>query len=174
MRECNTRYLAIRDYLRAHNPANPISFKRYDFTVLDVGAYNGYFCHRLHDDFHAQCTAVDNQAALAPAPGVKVIKKLITPDGIRELGHFNVVLCLSVLHHWPNWHDYLKALLSAGDLVFIESANPAERGLGRYRDYAVGAQAQLSQIGTPIAHSLPIVGEQLRPLWAITPDGGSR
>jgi hypothetical protein len=104
---------------------------------------------------------------------VQVIKHLLTPATIGQLGHFDVVLCLSVLHHWPNWRDYLDALLAAGDLVFIESANPAEVGLGRHRDDAVGAHVELSKIGTPIAHTRPIVGEHLRPLWVIAPTGGT-
>ena len=136
-------------------------------TVLDLGAYTGYFCRRLHDDFGAQCTAVDNNPSLTESEGVTVIPRLLNPDGIRELGHFDVTLCLSVLHHHANWYDYLPALLDSADVVFIETANPNEQMNNQYKPFAIGAHREMEKIGKVIAETPPMYGNALRPLWVV-------
>src|SRR5882762_5683307 len=95
-RDAAGRYDAIKRYLVARQGREDVrQFK--DPTVLEIGAYNGYFCHRLHDDFNAQCLAVDGQPFLTARPGTNVLHKLATPDDIVGLGAFDIVLCLSVL-----------------------------------------------------------------------------
>ncbi len=159
-RDCDGRFQAIKNYLLEKGGHD------YAFSVLEVGAYNGYFCRRLHDDFNAECLAVDNNPRLEEAPGVRVIPKLLNPDAIRELGHFDVTMCMSVLHHRQDWYDFIDALLKSADVIFIETANPNEN-LGQYKPYAVGAHLELGKIGTVIAQTAPMYGNHLRPLWVV-------
>ena len=120
-RDAAGRYQAIADYLRKH----PIG-KGEPFTCLDFGAYGGYFCQRLTEDFGASCTAVDDYKDLTPSPGVTVVNERLTADQLARLGSFDVVLALSVLHHVLDWRRHLDALLSAGTVLFIEVASPGE------------------------------------------------
>jgi hypothetical protein len=160
-RDCAARYQAIADHLKAYGPLSPPK-------VLDVGAYTGYFCRRLYSDFRAQCVAVDSNSRLRPSEGVTVINETITPDGIRELGHFDAALCLSVLHHHKNWYEYLGVLLEVADICYIETANPQEN-LGSHRAYAVGAHNELSKMGEVLCCTAPMTGEKnhLRSLWVV-------
>jgi 2-polyprenyl-3-methyl-5-hydroxy-6-metoxy-1,4-benzoquinol methylase len=166
LRQCNSRYLAIEDHLK-HNGWQYTPSLNEPMTVLDLGAYTGYFCKRLHDTFGAQCVAVDNQPRLKASEGVRVIKELLNPGRIRrELGHFDVALCLSVLHHHADWYDYITALRESADLCFFETAS-LDEPLGSYRGYAAGAEEVLTDIGTIIARTPPMHGQHLRPLWAV-------
>ena len=116
-RDGNTRYEAIRNYLLANDIGdNP--------TVLDLGAWNGYFSRRLAEDFDAHCTAVDDTLELQPYPGVTVINRRLAADEITET--YDVVIAMSVLHHLDNWRQYLDAILAAGKVVFLEVAIPDE------------------------------------------------
>ena len=154
LRDCSGRYRAIKNHL----PSGPL-------RVLDIGAYNGYFCRRLVDDFDAQCVAVDNAPELEPYRNVSVMSGHVTPMQIRVPGGFNVVLCLSVLHHWPNWADYLSAMLSTGATVFIESADPAEN-LGHPKtEWATELHGAMQTLGRVIHYCPNIHGTHLRPLW---------
>lgn len=155
LRDCSGRYRAIKEHL-------PDSV----LHVLDIGAYNGYFCRRLVDDFSPRCVAVDDAPELQHYRNVTVIPRHITPDEIRWLGDFDVVLCLSVLHHYPNWAEYLDAILSTGAQVFIESANPAENLGFPKSEWAAGLHNGLRTVGDVIYHSPNIHRTHLRPLWA--------
>lgn len=111
------RYQAIADYLTGWR----------DFSVLDFGAYGTYYCQRLTEDFGARCVAVDDDPHLTPVDGVTIIPKRLGPAAIRKLEVSDVTLCLSVLHHQPQWRNYLQALTAnTGRVLFIEAANPAE------------------------------------------------
>jgi hypothetical protein len=176
-RDCNTRYEAIKRYLIARMgeqiPQMPTSPH-----VFDLGAYNGYFCRRLADDFQARCTAVDGQPFLAdyesPSGGsVTAIRQLFTPTDIRQMPDQDIVLCLSVLHHWREWRDYLEALLLLGTVTFIETANPAENMNADAKAYAADTERMLHAypsasilVETPPMNNHPNV---LRKLWVIDP-----
>jgi len=63
-RDANGRYEAIKRYL-VTRMARENDLKQFDSpSVLDIGAYNGYICRRLADDFGAQYLAVDGQEFL--------------------------------------------------------------------------------------------------------------
>ena len=115
-RDAACRYQAIAEYL---------ADKKVD-KVLDFGAYNGYFSQRLVEDFSAEVTAVDDSPLLRAAPGVTAIRERLTSTQIRKLGPFDAALCLSVLHHAPQWRTVLKALLAVAPIVFVETAHPDE------------------------------------------------
>ena len=176
-RDCNTRYEAIKRYLigrMGHQipqiPSNP--------KVFDLGAYNGYFCRRLADDFQAQCIAVDGQPFLtdyeSPSGGqVTAIRQLFKPSDILQMPDQDIVLCLSVLHHWREWREYLAALLAIGGVVFIETANPAENMNNDAKAYAADAENVLRQhpAASILVETPPMNHHKdvLRPLWVIDP-----
>lgn len=123
-RDCDERYRAIRDELKRHWTV--VDRQR---RVLDLGAYIGYFALRLVDDFPAaRVVAVDDFPGLRRVrhARVNVITRRLSPDQVRDLGRFDAVLCLSVLHHVPRWDDLLDALLDATPLLFIESTSREE------------------------------------------------
>lgn len=112
-RDCAGRYQAIVPYVAD------------GARVLDFGAFSGYFSHRLADERSARCVAVAPE--VEPYPGVTVVKGRMDVAGIRNLGRFDVVLALSVLHHLDQWEDYLDALCAAGGTVIVEVPHPEER-----------------------------------------------
>jgi CTP-dependent riboflavin kinase len=122
-RDCSPRYEAIRD--RLAELAAP--------SVLDVGANSGYFGIRLAEDLGGQVTLVDDAPAL-PAiaaaqdnPALGVIPRRLTPKGLRQLARRDVVLALSVLHHFADWAAALEELRACRRWLFIEVPHPAER-----------------------------------------------
>ncbi|ABQ86172.1 hypothetical protein PBI_TWEETY_103 [Mycobacterium phage Tweety] len=158
-RDCNSRYEAIASYLTG----------REGFTVLDVGAYLGYFGARLHEDFGAHTTAVDDYAGLTDAPGVTAINKRMTAGEIRKLGHFDVALLLSVLHHVPRWREMLKAVVDSADIVFIETSNPNEvLPKARMHGSAADIHEAVEATGAKILTYTKGFGEDYdRPLWVL-------
>lgn len=122
IRKASARYDPIAAELEGHR----------GFRVLDVGAYTGYFSLRLAEDFDATVTAVDSyrglRTALAEAadPRVTGVYERLTPQTLEGLGEYDVVLCLSVLHHVPWWEDLLAGLRERARLLFVEVPSPNE------------------------------------------------
>ncbi|MDH2392321.1 methyltransferase domain-containing protein [Streptomyces sp. HNM0663] len=122
IRKAAPRYEAIAAELTGHT----------GFSVLDLGAYNAYFSLRLAEDFDARCTAVDDYrglpSALAQAADSRVtgIYRRLTPESLAGLGDFDVILCLSVLHHVPWWRAMLEMISEQGRVLFIETATANE------------------------------------------------
>lgn len=120
-RECEGRYRVIAASL-AELPR--------PFTVLDLGASEGYFSCRLAAEFGAFVTAVEarNIPDINHHQRVTWIFKKVTPQEIRDLGEFDVILALSVLHHIREWRETLKALVSiTRKFLFVETPHPSER-----------------------------------------------
>jgi SAM-dependent methyltransferase len=123
-RECATRYALLRKGLGHLRPR----------TVLDFGAAGGYFSFRLAQDLGADVTAVDDSpelATTAKANGdrrVRLVRRRLNLTQLRGLGHFDVVLALSVLHHLVPWREHLEALRAAARrLLVVELPEPSER-----------------------------------------------
>jgi len=122
-RQSAERFAAIKQYLEDHpiEDASPL-------RVLDFGCLDGYFAQRFAED-GAAVTAVDDSTIFDPAtinPRITSIVQHVEADEISDLGEFDVVLCLSVLHHLPSWRKYVTAFKKAGTVLFIEVANPDE------------------------------------------------
>jgi 2-polyprenyl-3-methyl-5-hydroxy-6-metoxy-1,4-benzoquinol methylase len=170
-RDCAGRYDAIKRYLTERMSRTDIrQFK--DPTVLELGAYNGYFCHRLHDDFNAQCLAIDGQPFLKSRPGTAIINKTVSPEEIVALGAFDISLCLSVLHHHVNWGEYMQALFEVTTgVMFIELAHPNEPALdNNARTYAFAAERIIRQVpgAREIAKTAPMnITKPLRSLYVV-------
>lgn len=122
IRKAAPRYEAIAQELGDHR----------GFTVLDLGAYNGYFSLRLAEQFDATCTAVDDHrglpGALAEAGDTRVtgVFHRLTQEEFYTLPSFDVILCLSVLHHVPWWAELLAGLRDKARMLFVETASASE------------------------------------------------
>ena len=103
---------------------------------MDIGSSEGYFCRRLSEDF-PECTAVgmesDLPAELTPSKffglGTERIIWLrhhFTIDDLRaiaECEHFDLVLGLSVIHHFGGpFDERLAVFRSLGDNLILEFA----------------------------------------------------
>lgn len=174
-RDANGRYEAIKRYLVGRMARTDL--RQYqEPSVLDIGAYNGYFCRRLADDFKARVLAIDGQPFLeeyhSPSGGyVDVMHAVWSPEDIRaQEGNADIILCLSVLHHWPNWSDYLDAMSQTGSTLFIELANPWENISSDARALARAALSDLrsTHYSTLIAQTPPMNNQPtLRPMFAV-------
>lgn len=101
------------------------------FTVLDLGANNGYFSLRIAHDFDAVCVVVDGTERLTDICTLNSdtnrlihLQKYFTKNDIRELArreHFDVVLALHVLHHVDDWKTWVNTLFELGDEIIIET-----------------------------------------------------
>lgn len=158
-RDSDSRYRAIADHLAG----------RTGFTVLDFGAYIGYFSRRLVEDFGARCLAVDNCSTLEHSPGVEILKRRLTPGEVRGLGTFDVALCLSVLHHVEQWREMLDALLAAAPTVFIETANPDEvLPKASQHQHSAAIHAAVEATGARVLTYTPgYDANYQRPLWVV-------
>lgn len=122
-RECSARYEAIRVAL---------SKLRRPFTVLDLGAAQGYFAERLAEDFGAVVTAVDTgpvrRRKRYPRGSVAWKQERLSGANVAQWGGFDVVLALSLLHHIPDWPRMLEALPTiARRALFLEVPHPEEK-----------------------------------------------
>lgn len=122
VRDCAGRYKLIASIL----PERP-------FTVLDLGAYTGYFATRIAEDFDARVTAVDDFPGLVEAASdrVTVMSKRLGVDGLLHLPRFDVVLALSVLHHFKDWPAALRLLRCCRSNLVIEVCDPKETWMRR-------------------------------------------
>lgn len=97
------------------------------FTLIDVGAYTGYFAHRVAADYPlSRVTAVDNNPGLSATVGVSVIPQRLTPTGLRQLPRHDIVLALSVLHHFPDWRRAFTELRACRSWAIVETPHPDE------------------------------------------------
>ncbi|MBF8262519.1 MAG: hypothetical protein HW387_184 [Parachlamydiales bacterium] len=119
--ECGARYEALRPLLnRFHRP----------FSVLELGANNGYFSLRIAEDYDASCVMIDGTERLckicelnSEIKNIVYLQKYLSPDDIELLSkkeHFDVVLCFHLLHH-VDWKRFVSALFQLGDYVVIQT-----------------------------------------------------
>lgn len=125
VRDCGERYRDI------HNFLSQFSFP---LTVLDIGCNLGYFSARLERELGACCVAVEGDSdyhegllrTIRANKCERVIpwKRRLSLNSLQRLGEvesFDVVLALSVIHHFnepPS--EVVKALLRLGHLVIVE------------------------------------------------------
>jgi glycosyltransferase involved in cell wall biosynthesis/2-polyprenyl-3-methyl-5-hydroxy-6-metoxy-1,4-benzoquinol methylase len=126
IRECADRYKLLHSFCSR--------FER-PFTVLDIGSNLGYFSLRLAEDFN--CTVVSCEGIYGDwireiyeanrNPRTILLKKVFSVADLRALAqveHFDVVMALSVIHHFDEpFDESLETLRSLGDHVLIELPN---------------------------------------------------
>ena len=134
-RVCDTRYNAIKPLLGKYTRP---------FTVLDIGASNGYFTFRIAKDFpESVVIAVEGSDEYCgyslldlcdknELSNVVYLNHKLSIDDIERLGeceHFDVVLCMNVLHHLSvdtsdlqsETRRAVDAVMSLGDHVILET-----------------------------------------------------
>jgi len=125
---CNSRYEAIKNILR--------KFKR-PITVLDIGAAAGYMTFRVANDFESTCVMISDPAGESISlkklcelntylDNIVLLNKRVSADELilmSKCEHFDVVLALNVVHHFPphEWKKAAQAILQLGDFVIIET-----------------------------------------------------
>jgi len=135
---CAQRYAFIKALLSRFD--RPI-------TVLDIGAAYGYFSFRIAHDFDATCLMISDpkleRMSLAQLCAlnnsldkVSCIAKRINAKELEQLSqreHFDVVLALNVIHHFPKnqWKRAARAIVNLGNYVVIETPPEGDRTLGR-------------------------------------------
>jgi hypothetical protein len=116
-RESARRYEAIRPALERVEP----------FTLLDLGANDGYFSLRAAEDFDGLIAAVDKVPIQAFHPKITQLRQTVTARNLANLGRFDVVLALSVMHHFDDWRTALYRLRQmARRAVIVEVPHPDE------------------------------------------------
>ena len=126
-RDCATRYALIKAALPPWTRP---------FTMLDLGAAQGYFGLRFAED-HPYCCAVmiddgpDLQRMLAAnaLPFTIGLQKRLTEQDLEDIAdceHLDVVLALNFLHHCSDPGRALRAVLRMGEEIFIEVPGPED------------------------------------------------
>lgn len=127
VKDCEVRYPNIKQIAD--------KYKR-PFTVLDIGASEGYFSIKMAQEYKDKATCVmieGDKTLLLPEicninkglNNLVVLEKFITPLDLKELGeceHFDIVLAFNVIHQMKEaWKETLDYLLTLGDYIFIET-----------------------------------------------------
>ncbi|MCA0754945.1 class I SAM-dependent methyltransferase [Paenibacillus sp. N4] len=143
-RNCSLRYEHIKKYLKKLEKP---------FSVLDIGANYGYFSFRIAEDFGAKVTMIEsnkgvlNIIAQNDNSNVQLINKLVSVDDLKQLAknkHYDVVLGLSILHHFEDYRGAIDAIFELGDLIFIEPPAPEEERGGYNGHRAKGINEYLN------------------------------
>lgn len=146
---------------------------RRGLRILDIGAHQGYFSLRLAAELDCQVVAVDDWRGLRPAleeaadPRVGGIYERLTPESLAALGEFDVILCLSVLHHVPWWEQMLAQIRRQSRLLICEVAVAHEvlpRAVAHCPEIPAAVQALGGRV---IARTHGYRSRKLRPMYAI-------
>jgi len=108
------------------------------FSVLDLGAAEGYFTHRLAEEFEGSFAAVESD----PKRNLREIcesngnSKVILMEAKLDLAalktmaavhHFDVILALNIVHHFDEpFQEVLDTLMSMCSYCFFEHPNEKE------------------------------------------------
>lgn len=113
-RDCAGRYEAIRDALGRELGSG--------FSVADVGGWDGYFPVRLSEDLGAAAENIDaRHSTLRCHRQMKV-----TAETVGKVGYHDAILCLSVLHHMPDWREVYDGLKAQCKVLIIEVCHTDE------------------------------------------------
>jgi hypothetical protein len=124
-RECEFRYHAIKKFLN--------KFKR-PISVLDIGANMGYFSWRLMENFAGSFVMIEGEEYVAKIllrlcklnnnPQAILLKgRLCLADliSLSEVEHFDVVMALSIIHHFDEpYQEVLQVLTRLGSYLIFE------------------------------------------------------
>lgn len=113
-RDCAGRYESIRETLERELGTG--------FTVADVGGWDGYFPVRLSEDLGAAAENIDSRRS-----NLRCHRQLrVTADTVDKVGYHDAILCLSVLHHMPDWREVYEGLKAQCRVLIIEVCHTDE------------------------------------------------
>jgi hypothetical protein len=92
------------------------------FTCADIGGWDGYFAVRLAEDLGAKTLNVDQRESDLPNHR----QMTVDAGNVGNLGRFDVILALSVLHHMEDWREVYGALRRQCLLLVVEVCHPQE------------------------------------------------
>ncbi|MCT2536294.1 class I SAM-dependent methyltransferase [Aquibacillus koreensis] len=137
-RECEDRYNHIKHELLKYNSNKT-------FTVLDIGANSGYFSFRIAEDFNAEVTMIESNKEIKKIEkqnqrnNVKLINQKVTVEELKHIiqtEQFDVILALSILHHFEDYDELINIIFENSELIFIE-ASALEEAEGGYNSSRV-------------------------------------
>ncbi|WP_430788230.1 class I SAM-dependent methyltransferase [Virgibacillus flavescens] len=166
-RECDNRYNKIKEYLTKYHFNEP-------FTVLDIGANFGYFSFRIAEDFDASVTMIESNSEINEIvkqndnDKVKLINQHVSVKDLKRImqgENFDVILALSILHHFENYEEIIDTMLNASKLSFIE-ASAMEEAKGGCNSHLVNGIMNNLQARNPeiLTHTNNIRNLGMRPL----------
>jgi SAM-dependent methyltransferase len=125
------RYQLIADVLKRYTRP---------FTMLDIGASQGYYSFRAAHDYDCVCVMIEGNNDYYPMIGQQLLEichanrslnnlvllqKPIIPEDLARLSEcesFDVVLALNVIHWFGDkWKEVASSILDLGDRVIIET-----------------------------------------------------
>lgn len=133
---CDARYQVIKPIFDLYQTS---------FSVLDLGAAQGYFSFRIANEYpHAHCIMIEENSAdylhhgdllyelclLNQMNNITYLRKRLNYNDLCFLNHqehFNVVLAFLVVHQMATKHSdqqmYFERIFKLGDNVIVEVAN---------------------------------------------------
>ncbi|WP_054023710.1 class I SAM-dependent methyltransferase [Bacillus sp. FJAT-28004] len=148
LRDCANRYKHIKSYLKKLDQP---------FTVLDIGANAGYFSYRIAEDFNAKVTMIEANDFIHDImeknnnKNVTLIQRLMNANDLKQLAnnqHYDVVLALSIVHHFQEYREAIDTIFKLGRIIFIEP--PAiEETSNKLRGHRTKGIHQMLQLKSP-------------------------
>lgn len=137
-RECQFRYEAIEKYLKR--------FKR-PISVIDIGANMGYFSLRLMEVFQGTFVMVEGHeknarnllkiCKLNDNPQAIVLQRKLCLEDLKalsEVEHFDVVIALSIIHHFEEpYQEVFEVLSRLGSCLIFEPPCMDEKTINQER-----------------------------------------
>jgi hypothetical protein len=137
-RDYETRYTIIKKVLDKYNR---------QFTMLDIGASQGYYSFRTASDYNSVCVMIEGNNNEYPLIGDQLLnickcntlidniillqKPIVITDiqHLSECEHFDVILAMNILH-WlgSNWKTAVDAIITMGNKIIIET--PPQETIG--------------------------------------------
>lgn len=161
MNDSNKYYMVQRGWQDRFDAVLDCVLRKYKrtYSLLDVGCNQGYFAKEsmLYGAYPIGIEKDDHGAMPFP-----VVRSRVSGADLLELSfseHFDVVLCLSTLHHVDDWQTFLLGLLSIGEHLIMEIPNPDDTECRHYEraclQHATLVSLGGSVLGTFRAHSGP-------------------
>lgn len=129
-RHCDLRYQIIKKILDKYQRP---------FTMLDIGASQGYYSFRTAFNYNCVCVMIEGNNRFYPLIGSQLLdlckantslkniillnKQIVTSDlqRLSECEHFDVVLAMNIIHWFPEkWQEIIDSILDMGDNIIIE------------------------------------------------------
>lgn len=109
--------------------------KKYErpFTLLEIGAQNGYYSFKVSQKFNCTCVMVESGKEILSLckekkpDNIILLNRFLKPNRLKHLSeceHFDIVLALNLKNRvGPNWKDFIDAIIDLGDHIIIDVMN---------------------------------------------------